>query len=428
MNFPPMVAIRQRFETHPLSDIPGTIATEFSRCSADNIILPGQRVAVTAGSRGINNIDTITRAIVRELQKIGAKPYIIPAMGSHGGATAEGQSALLEHFGISEASMGVPIKSSMDVVSLGTTDDGIPVYIDRNASEADHIIVINRVKPHTDFEGVNESGMLKMLAIGLGKQQAADGYHNIFMDRGHLPVLASAARRIIEKCPITFGIGIVEDQRDDTAIIRMIPGDDIEVGEQKLLETAKSFLPRIPFERFDILIVDELGKTFSGTGMDQNVIARTVVPYHVVPKSPIITRIFVRDISPASGGNALGIGNADFTTRRLVEKINRDVSYMNTFTSSCPEVIRIPPYYDSDREVLNACFTTLPIERMEDTRIVHISNTLHLEKMYISNTMVPEAQQKEELEILGEPEPLSFDEMGNLHAVVDVQSEIPHTG
>jgi hypothetical protein len=420
-----MAAIRQRFETNPLTDIPGTIAAEFARCSADTAIMPGQRVAVTAGSRGINNIQTITRSIIAELQKIGAEPYIVPAMGSHGGATAEGQAALLDHFGISEASMGVPVRSSMEVVSLGTTDDGIPVFIDRNASEADHIIVVNRVKPHTDFEGVNESGMLKMLAIGLGKRQAADGYHNIFMDRGHLPVLASAARQIIRKSPITFGIGIVEDQLDDTAIIRMIPGDLIESEEQELLVTAKSFLPRIPFERCDLLIVDELGKTFSGTGMDQNVIARTVVPYHVVPKSPVITRIFVRDMSQASGGNALGLGNADFTTRRLVEKINRDVSYMNTFTSSCPEVIRIPPYYDTDEEVLGACFTTLPIERMEDARIVHISNTLHLETMYISENLLTEAEQNPGLEVSGEPASLSFAASGNLHSVMELQAQPP---
>ena len=422
MNFNPMVAIRQRFNTAPLVDIPGTIAAEFSRCEAASKILAGQSVAVTAGSRGINNIDTITRAIVDELKKLGARPYIVPAMGSHGGGTAEGQSDLLEHLGISEATMEAPIRSSMDVVPLGSTDDGVPVYIDRYASEADHIIVVNRVKPHTDFEGINESGMLKMLAIGLGKQQAADGYHNIFIKRGHFPVLASAARFIIEKCPITYGIGIIEDQRDETAAIRMIPRENIEAEERTLLEQAKAFLPRIPFEQCDLLIVDELGKTYSGTGMDQNVIARTVVPYHVVPASPDITRIFVRDMSEASGGNALGIGNADFTTRRLVDKIDRDITYMNTFTSSCPEMIRIPAYYDTDYEVLKACYTTLPIERIEDARVVHISNTLNLETMCISNTLVPEARQREDLEILGRPSPLSFDEAGNLRSVVDLLS------
>jgi hypothetical protein len=413
-----MIKIKQKFDTSPLTDISGTIAKEFSRNEAGKKIKPGQSVAVTAGSRGINNIAEITRAITSELLKLGARPFIVPAMGSHGGATAQGQAAILEHFGISEASMGVPVRSNMEVVSLGTTNDDVPVFIDKNAYGADHIIVVNRVKPHTDFEGINESGMLKMLAIGLGKQKAADKYHNLFMERGHLPVLASAARLVIAKCPITFGIGIVEDERDDTAIIRMIPQPRLEEEERELLAKSKTLLPRIPFKQIDILIVDEMGKTFSGTGMDQNVIARSVIPYHVVPTSPVISRIFVRDLAEESGGNALGVGNADFTTSRLVKKINRDVTYMNTFTSSCPEVIRIPPYFDQDRDVLEACFTTLPLSKKSETRIVHIKNTLHLETMAISQTMLPEVEQNDNLEVIDSPYPLPFDEKGNIPSLV----------
>jgi hypothetical protein len=316
--------------------------------------------------------------------------------------------------------MGVPVKSSMDVSSLGSTENGIPVYIDKNAHGADHIIAINRVKPHTDFEGVIESGMLKMLAIGLGKQKAADYYHNLFMERGHFQVITEAARFILETCPITFGIGIVEDQRDDTAIIRMAPREQIEAEEQQLLTKAKSFLPRIPFAELDILIVDEMGKTFSGTGMDQNVIARSVVPYHVVPVSPVIGRIFVRDLARESEGNALGIGNADFTTRRLVDKIDMDVTYMNTFTSSCPEIIRIPAYFDQDRDALEACFTTLPLQHRSAARIVHISNTLHLETLFISEAMLPEAERNEDLEIIPPAAPLSFEKDGNLKSYFNV--------
>ncbi len=412
-----MVKIRQRFKTNPLTDLPGTISAEFSRCKADRKIKPGQSVAVTAGSRGISNIAVITKAVITELMKLGAEPFIVPAMGSHGGATAEGQAAILAHFGITEAAMGVPVRSSMEVVPLGTTKDDVPVYIDKNGYGADHVIVINRVKPHTDFDAVNESGIMKMLAIGLGKQKAADRYHNLFIKRGHYPVLMSAARLIIEKCPITFGIGIVEDERDDTAIIRMIPRDRLEEEERELLVKSKAYLPRIPFQQIDILIVDEMGKMFSGTGMDQNVIARTVIPYHVVPKTPVITRIFIRDLAEESGGNALGVGNGDFTTSRLVGKINRQVTYMNTFTSSCPEIIRIPPYYDQDREVLEACFTTLPVERKSEARIVHIQNTLHLETLYISETMLGEAQANGNLEIIGKPSPLGFDENGNISNV-----------
>jgi len=413
-DFPRMVKIKQRFQTNPIEDLAGTISAEFKNVSAADHIRQGQRVAVTAGSRGVNNIADITKATIEELLKLGADPFIVPAMGSHGGATAEGQRELLNHFGISERTMGVSVNSSMEVVSLGSTKDNIPVYIDKHAYTADHIIAINRVKPHTDFEGVIESGMLKMLAIGLGKQHAADCYHNLFMERGHYHVITQAARLILDTCPITFGIGIVEDQRDDTAIIKMTPREDIESEDQRLLIEAKNFLPRIPFAQFDILIVDEMSKTFSGTGMDQNVIARSVIPYHVVPDSPAIARIFVRDLAEESGGNALGIGNADFTTTRLVNKIDRDVTYMNTFTSSCPEIIRIPASFDQDRDALDACFTTLPLRKKGDARIVHIKNTLHLETLFLSETMLAEAEQNEDLEVISPAEPLSYGDDGNI--------------
>jgi hypothetical protein len=413
-DFPKMVKIEQRFQTNPIEDIAETIAAEFKNVSASDQIKPGQRVALTAGSRGVNNIAEIIKATIEELLNLGADPFIVPAMGSHGGATAEGQQELLNHFGISERTMGVPVKSSMEVVPLGFTEDNIPVYIDKHAYAADHIIAINRVKPHTDFEGVIESGMLKMLAIGLGKQHAADYYHNLFMERGHYDVITQTARFILDRCPITFGIGIVEDQRDDTAIITMTPREDIESEEQRLLIEAKNFLPKIPFAKFDILIVDEMSKTFSGTGMDQNVIARSVIPYHVVPDSPAIARIFVRDLAEESGGNALGIGNADFTTTRLVNKINRDVTYMNTFTSSCPEVIRIPASFDQDCDALDACFTTLPLQKKRDARIVHIKNTLHLETLFISETMVAEAERDKNLEVISPAEPLRYGDDGNI--------------
>jgi hypothetical protein len=301
----------------------------------------------------------------------------------------------------------------MEVVFLGNTKDNIPVYIDRYASEADHIIVVNRVKPHTDFEGDIESGLLKMMAIGLGKQKAADTYHNNFMNLGHVRVITDAARMMMEKCRISFGIAIVEDQRDDTAIIRVLPKHALEQEERNLQIKAKALLPHIPFQQFDLLIVDEIGKTFSGTGMDQNVIARSVIPYHVVPSSPVITRIFVRDLSPDSGGNALGIGNADFTTSRLVDKIDRDTTYMNAITSSCPEVMRIPPSYDQDKDAIATCFMTIPLSE-SDARIVHIQNTLQLETFYISKSMLSDAKKIEALQIESAPVPMSFDEAGNI--------------
>jgi hypothetical protein len=380
MNLPAMVKIKQRFDNTPIADIDRAVADEFARNQVHARIRPGQRVAVTAGSRGINNIARITGAIVGELKHIGAEPFIVPAMGSHGGATTE----------------------------------GFPVFIDKNAHDADHIIVVNRIKPHTDFVGDHESGLLKMLAIGLGKQKAADLYHCLALEHGHFKVITSAARLILDRYPISFGIGIVEDQRDATTIIEMLPRERIVERERDLLVKAKEFFPRIPFAEFDILIVDQMGKTFSGTGMDQKVIGRTVVPYHVVPDVPKISRIFVRDMSAESEGNATGLGNADFTTSRLVGRIDRAYSYMNSLTASSPEIIRIPPYFDRDNECLENCITTLPFTAKPDPRIVHIRNTLHLETMYVSANLLGEVGTNPGLEVLSEPKPFVFDDSGNI--------------
>jgi hypothetical protein len=414
MNDPAMVRIKQHFNTHSIQNIPAAVRAEMEKIKLEEIITPGGSVAITAGSRGIANINTILAEVVAELKKIGARPFIVPAMGSHGGATAEGQKRIIEHYGITETAMDAPIKSSMDTVEIGTTPDGVSVLLDRNAFEADHIIVVNRVKPHTDFEAEIESGLIKMMAIGLGKQKAADHYHNVFMDLGHYRVLVSVAREIIRQCPIAFGLALVENQKDETEIIQAILPDKIEETERELLVKAKGYLARIPFDPIDILIVDEMGKDISGTGMDQNVIARTVIPYHQVPARPKITRIFVRDLSTGSEGNATAIGNADFTTSRLIAKIDHPATYMNAITSSCPEAVRIPPYFESDREVLDAALKTIGDIKSKNARIVHIRDTLHLEHMLISEPMLAEAAGMDGVSIEGSPAPMDFDAHGNL--------------
>ncbi|MCG6878981.1 MAG: nickel-dependent lactate racemase [Deltaproteobacteria bacterium] len=415
MAFPTMVKIKQNFVLNKIADIPGEIRSALSRIELQKIILPGQRVAITAGSRGIHKIDVILKALVDELKSIHAEPFIVPAMGSHGGATAEGQRKVLESYGITEATMGVPIQSSMEVVQIGEVLDGIPVFIDKNALSADHIVVVNRVKPHTDFKGDIESGLMKMIAIGLGKQHAADGYHNLFMKLGHYKLITAVAREAIRKCPIAFGLALVENQKDETHIIEGIPAHDIEAREKELLVKSKELLPRIPFDDIDLLIVDEMGKDFSGTGMDQNVIARTVITYHMVTDRPKITRIFVRDLSRHSGGNAIGIGNADFTTTRLVEKIDRSSSYMNAITSSGPEGIRIPPHYGSDREAVEAALNTIPDSNSERVRIAHIKNTLHLDEMLISEALLAEAEGNSAVSVVAGPGSMGFDDDGNIH-------------
>jgi nickel-dependent lactate racemase len=283
MKCPAMIRIRQNFNTNSIQDIPEAVRSEIAKIKPREIIAPGNSVALTVGSRGIANLAVVLAELVSELKKIGAKPFIVPAMGSHGGATGEGQKKIIEHYNITEDTLDAPIKSSMEVVEIGSTPDGVPVLLDQNASRADHIIVVNRVKPHTDFKGEIESGLMKMMAIGLGKQKAADHYHNVFMRLGHYHVLTTVAREIIRQCPIAFGLALVENQRDETEIIQAIPANQIEETERELLIKAKDLLPRIPFDPIDLLIVDEMGKDISGTGMDQNVIARTVIPYHQVP-------------------------------------------------------------------------------------------------------------------------------------------------
>ena len=414
MKFPRMVPVKQHFKTKPIQDIPATVRAELAGIQPHKIIAKGDTVAITAGSRGIANLAAIMAEIVRELKKIGAKPFIIPAMGSHGGATPEGQKTILAHYGITKETMGVPVKSSLSVVQVGSTPDGIPVYLDRYASKADHIVVVNRVKPHTDFKGKFESGLMKMMAIGLGKQKGADHYHKAIVRRGHYQVFLSVAREILQRCPIAFGVALVENQRDETQIIHAMPAADIEVTEYQLLRKAKRLFPRIPLDPIDLLIVDRMGKEISGTGMDQNVIGRSAIPYHRPWIKNHILRIFVRDLTAESGGNATAIGNADFTTKRLVDKIDQQATYMNAMTSSCPEAVRIPPYYNSDREAIATALDTIGPVESQNARIVHILDTLRLEEMYVSEIMLPDVEKTKNISANGAPGPMKFDRNGNL--------------
>jgi hypothetical protein len=414
MKYPKMIRIRQNFKTNPIKDIPAAIRSEIAKVRPQERISRGQTVAITAGSRGISNLAVILAEIVRELKKIGAKPFIIPAMGSHGGATAEGQKKILAHYGVTPEKMGVPVKASMQVVQIGSTPDGIPVYLDRYASKADHIVVFNRVKPHTDFKGSIESGLVKIMAIGLGKQKGADLYHNAIVRLGHYPVLTSVARVILDKCPIAFGVAAVENQRDETEIIRAIPAAEIEQTEPQLLKKAKRMLPQIPLNPIDLLIVDWMGKEISGTGMDQNVIGRTVISYHRPDRKIDILRIFVRDLTADSEGNATAVGNADFTTKRLVDKIDSRATYMNAVTSSCPEAVRIPVHFNTDREVIDTALNTIGLVEPQNARVVHIRDTLHLEEMYVSQAMLAEVEKSKTLSIVGAARPLKFAKDDNL--------------
>ncbi len=416
--FPRMLRIRQEFETHPVRDVAEAVRRELEELELTGEIGPGETVAITAGSRGIANIDVILKTIAEELGAYGAEPFIVPAMGSHGGATVEGQMGVLESFGITEASMGVPIRATMEVVEIGETGEGIPVFMDRYAYGADHIAVVGRVKAHTDFKAPIESGLMKMMAIGLGKQHGADMYHRGALHYGFYEIITSVARVVLERCPVAFGLALVEDQRDETAIIQGVRPSDFERTEEELLVKAKALMPAIPFEEIDLLIIDEMGKDISGAGIDPNVVGRHDMPLAKLPLKPKVTRIFVRDLSAHTYGNAIGIGMADFTTQRLVDKIDVQATYMNCLTACGPESARIPMHFDTDREVVQAALGTLGWVEPESARVVHIADTLHLEQMWISEALEAEARNHDGVSLLTGLSQMRFDAAGNLLAAL----------
>jgi hypothetical protein len=412
--YPNMYRIRQRFEGPAVADIPATVQAELSGLNVASVIKPGQTVALTAGSRGVANIATILRATVNYLQTIGAKPFVIPAMGSHGGGTAEGQLDVLHHYGITEDSMGVPLRASMEVVQIGETPDGLPVWLDKHASEADHIGVINRVKPHTDFSGAIESGLFKMMTIGLGKYHGAQHYHRANVQYGYEHVIRTVGRTVLQQARIAFGLGIIENGYDQTAVIRAVPTSQFEATELELQARAKHLAARLPFDFIHLLIIEEMGKNISGTGMDTKVIGRIMNIIEPPPTHPRILRIYVRDLHDDSYGNAMGVGLADFVSRRLVNKIDPTATYINGLTGLSPESARIPVTLDTDREAVEAALGTIGLVQPEDARIVRIHNTLLLEELEVSEALFPEVKPRDTLEILWGPKALTFDRTGGL--------------
>ena len=414
MGFPKVVPVRQRFRSTRVADIPDRVAREVGRLDLSGRLKPGDSVAITAGSRGVANIAAITRSLAEELKKREARPFIVPAMGSHGGGTAEGQRGVLERYGITEASMGVPVRATMETLPIGESPEGVPVVLDRNALEADHIAVVNRIKPHTDFDAEIESGLTKMLAIGLGKHQGAIRYHRANKRHGYYRVLTGVAEVVRRRCSILLGLGIVENGYDQTGAIEAMTSDELFEVEKRLLKVAKSWLARIPFDRGDLLLVDEMGKNVSGTGMDTNVIGRRAGSGKPFAGAPRFSRIVVRDLTPESYGNAIGVGMADVVTRRLVDKIDTRPTYVNALTSTNLESVRIPVTVDSDREALETAISTSGAPSGEDCRMVWIRNTLKLDRFVASEALLEEVEANRELQVLGNPGELDFDAQGNL--------------
>jgi len=409
-----MVRVKQLFPRISFDDVREAVQSELVSIGIESIIKSGDTIAVGAGSRGVANIAVSVKAIVDFLKDLGAKPFIFPAMGSHGGATPEGQTEVLYHYGISEKTMDVPIKSTMDTKIMGETADGLPVFLDQYAADADHVVPVNRVKSHTDFNGSIESGIMKMLAIGVGKQRGANMYHRAFFSYGFEHVIRTSAALLIDSGKVPFGLALVENAYGETALAKAILAKDILSTEQKLLAQSKEISAKLPFDTLDLLIVDWMGKNISGTGMDTNVIGRYMQNFEPEPDKPSYLRILVCDLTEESAGNATGIGLADFTTKRLVDKFDKKSTYMNCITSLGPQKSRIPFHFDSDREAITVALDTIGLRPPEDARIVRIESTLKLSQIHISESLLESAQLMSSLEILSEPEPLGFDSNGNL--------------
>jgi hypothetical protein len=418
MNFPQMYRVRQPFDKTAVQDIPAAVKGELKKLGIEKILKPGQRVALTAGSRGVANIAIILKAAVEHLKSLGAKPFIFPAMGSHGGAKAEGQTALLAHYNVTEAFTGAPIVSSMEVVQISKTEDGVPVYIDKNASEADWIIVVNRIKPHTKFKAPIESGLMKMMAIGMGKQKGAEYYHKAAIQFTFPKIIVDAGREVIKKAPLLCGIGLVENGYDETAKIVAIKPQEIEEKEKELQALAKKLMPKLPFNEIDLLIVDEMGKNISGTGMDPNITGRNKDLLGVFPHPVTVKRLFVRDLTEDSNGNATGIGLADLTTKRLVDKINYQATYMNCITGISIEKASVPMHFPTDQEAIRIALGSVGLTPPEKARIVRIKNTLQVDEVEVSEAYRADMDKRKDLELLEGPKPMAFDGQGNLPSLV----------
>jgi len=410
-----MLRIRQQFERPVVADVAAAVRTGLEQLDLGRTIRPGQTVALTAGSRGIANIPVILRATADFLKKLGARPFLVPTMGSHGGGTADGQRHVLESYGITEDFIGAPIRASMDVVSLGSTAEGFPVVLDRHAAAADHIGVVARVKPHTGYHGPIESGLMKMMMIGLGKHAGALTYHRILLEVPFDRVVRSVGRHVCGRAPVAFGLGIVENAYDETAVVEAVPPAAFEPREEELLVLAKRWLARLPFSEADLLIVDEIGKDISGSGMDTNVVGRKrAFRSETLAGQPDMRRIFVRGLSPRTHGNASGIGLADFTTTRLVRSMDYRATVINCLTAGYPDSAYLPVHFESDREVLDAALAIIGHRPAETARVMHIRNTLCLEEVEVSEPLLGNGGSPRPWTVLsGEREP-AFDAQGNL--------------
>lgn len=411
VELPALLPVRQRLWSKRVGDLEAEVEGLVRRSRLAARLKPGLSVAIAVGSRGVANIDRIVATVVRTVRGLGGDPFVVPAMGSHGGGSAEGQVQILAELGVTQERVGAPIRSSMDTVRLGETASGMPVHVDRNAFGADAVVVVNRVKKHTDITSTVESGLMKMIAIGLGKKTQADLIH-AYGSPGLRKYIPEVARVVIARAPIALGIATLENGYEETAEVHGFEPEQIEPGEMRLLQRNKRRLPRLPFDEIDVLIVERMGKEISGTGMDTNVLGRIKIAGERDPAYPRVQTVIVLDLTEASHGNAIGIGLADLTTERLVRKVDREATYVNGITSGFLERGKIPITLPTDRAAVETAFSRLSPPRRARPRIARIADTLHLDAFEASPALVHEARRP--LEVTGPARALHFDALGAL--------------
>jgi hypothetical protein len=411
-SLPKQLQVSARLESHPLPD-PAAEAASQLQATLSNADLKGKRVAVALGSRGIDHIAAVAAAAIAVLKERGAQPFIIPSMGSHGGATPEGQTSVLEGFGISEKSMGVPIEASMETIEIGQTEAGYGVPLSRAAAEADAVLIVNRVKPHTDFASeIIGSGLRKMCVIGLGKADGSFAFHRAASRRGFEKTLLLASQQILEYLPNAYGLALVEDGYHRLARIEALTGAQIPDREPALLGQSRKWMPLLPFKKIDVLIVDEIGKNISGAGMDPNVIGRGVDGLPRSDRTVEIGAIYARGLTEESHGNAIGLGFADVVSSKLVASMDKQITYTNSLSSMTPASARIPMHFTNDGDCLRAALRMAGAD-LANARIVRINNTLSLDRFIAAESFAAEISERDDLEILPPPQSWSFTAEGD---------------
>ncbi len=411
---PDLATIRQKVPTAPLADVAQAVRDQLAQIDLRSGMKPGARIAVGAGSRGITDYALIVGTVVRELQALGAEPFVFPAMGSHGGATAEGQRGVLAEWGITPERMGCEVRSSMEVVQVGTTPSGIAVFCDADAFKSDGIVLVNRVKIHTDFHGPTESGLTKMMAIGLGKRQGAELIH-AHGTRGLREEIPRVAAVQLARAPILCGVAIVEDGAHRVSMIKALPAQSILHEEPAILERARQLMARLPVDACDFLIVDQIGKEISGGGMDGNIIGRMFIDGELEPESPRVGMLLARRLTRATHGNACGIGYADMITQQLIDAMDEEITRINVATSGFLLRGRIPPVFATDRAAIEHALSTLS-ERIHgaEPTVLRIRDTLSLDELQASANLLPELLARPGIELMAEPREMRFDREGAL--------------